>query len=563
MKLLPLKDYLPLLTRSDKRQWLMLLVVSILTGVSRGAFLALINAAIAAGGSRKTFLLYAPASLLTIAIILGGDFFAAVRGKALAARMAVRLRGELMDRIGSANLQTIEREGVSDLLYNVMFAAPTVADALILYLNFANGIVTLGFNVIYIGFLSPAGFAMAVAIIISGVVVHFAIEHLNQSRRHALDGLWRDSQMNILGHLEGFKELRLAANKSADYRELLDGIHRKWLTETIAETKLSNVGVMTTTFFLYFAMAAIGLLLPALVAVKPVTAMQLLSAILFTMGPLVAVITTFGEFGRAGVALNKINQLSATIDAIREPRAVSCQAGLPAFEQIALKNISFVFPKEQDGAGSSEEFHLGPIDFTIRRGDIVCLTGGNGSGKTVLMRLLAGLYRPTGGTIFYNGAPVHEDARQAYREQFSTVFGDFHLFKELLGHRDPPKVDIAALLDKYDLGGKTTIVDGAFTSVELSAGQRKRLALIVSILDRRPVMVLDEFGSDQDPEHRHRFYREWLGDLKAMGKTVIVVSHDDRYFDAADRIIRLDYGRIVEDRAVRPGRVIVTQEDDA
>ncbi|MDE2464711.1 MAG: cyclic peptide export ABC transporter [Alphaproteobacteria bacterium] len=549
------------MTRRDKRQWLILLIVAILTGVSRGAFLALINAAIAAGGSGKTLLLYAPASLMIIAIILGGDFFAAVRGKALAARMTVQVRDGLMDRISSANLQTIESEGVSDLLYNVMYAAPTVADALILHLNFANGIVTLVFNVIYIGFLSPLGFAMAVAIVIAGVTVHSTIERTNQSRRHTLDGLWRDSQMNILGHLEGFKELRLAAVKSADYREILEGIHRKWLGETITEMKFSSLGVMTTSFFLYLAMATIGLLLPALVSVKPVTAMQLLSAILFTMGPLVAVITTFGQFGRAGVALGKIKRLSATIDAIREPRAVSCRLDLPAFEQIELKNIAFAFPKEKDRASGNEEFHLGPIDLTIRRGDIVCLAGGNGSGKTVLMRVLTGLYRPTGGTILYNGTPVSENDRQAYREQFSTVFGDFHLFKELLGHRDPQEANVAALLEKYDLKGKTAVTDGAFTSVELSAGQRKRLALIVSILDRRSVMVLDEFGADQDPEHRHRFYREWLGDLKAMGKTVIVVSHDDRYFDAADRIIRLDFGRVVEDRRVRSEALNSTQGD--
>ena len=561
MKLLTIKEYLPLLTRRDKQQWFALLVVAILTGVFRGGFLALINAAIAAGESEKIFLVYAPASLMTIAVILGGDYFVAVRGKALAAQMTVRIRRDLMDQIGSSNLQTIESEGVSDLLYNVMYAAPTVADALILYLNFANGIVTLVFNVIYIGFLSPTGFAIAVAIVISGVAIHSSIEHVNQSRRLALDGLWRDSHTNILGHLEGFKELRLAANKAGDYGEILEGIHRKWLAETVAEMKLSSLGVMTTTFFLYFSMAAIGLLLPTLIAVKPVTVMQLLSAILFTMGPLVAVITTFGQFGRAGVAVDKIKRLSATIDSIKEPRAVFSHVSLPAFEEITLRNISFAFPKEQGRMTGSEEFHLGPIDLTIRRGDIVCLTGGNGSGKTVLMRLLAGLYRPTGGTIFYNGTALADNDRQAYREQFSTVFGDFHLFKELLGHHDPQEAKITALLAKYDLKGKTAIVDRAFTSVELSAGQRKRLALIVSILDQRPVMVLDEFGAEQDPEHRHRFYREWLGDLKAMGKTVIVVSHDDRYFDAADRIVRLDFGRVVEERTARPVSVIVTHGD--
>jgi putative ATP-binding cassette transporter len=563
MKFLPIRDYLQLLTRRDKRQWLMLLIITILVGGSRGAFLALINASIAAGESRKAVLIYAPAALMSIALILIGDFFVAVRGKALAATMTIRVRDDLIDRIGGGNLQVIEREGVSDLLYNIMYAAPTVGDALILYLNFVNGIVTLIFNVIYIGILSPVGFGMAVVIIIAGVGVHYTIEHANQSRRHKLDGLWRDSQINILGHLEGFKELRLAADKSADYRKSLETIHASWFSETIAEMKFSSLGITTTTFFLYAAMAAIGLLLPQLFAVKPVTAMQLLSAILFTMGPLVAVITTFGEIGRATVALDKIKRLSSKIDDIKEPRAVSSQIRLPAFEQITLKNLSFAFPKEQETEGGGEEFQLGPIDLTIRRGEIVCLTGGNGSGKTVLMRLLTGLYRPTEGTILYNGTPVSEDARQAYREQFSAVFGDFHLFKDLLGHLDPSPADIAALLEKYDLKGKTAVVGRTFTSIELSAGQRKRLALIVSILDKRQLMVLDEFGADQDPEHRHRFYREWLGDLKAMGKTVIVVSHDDRYFDAADRVIRLDFGRIVEDRRICRDPVVVTHGDRA
>jgi ABC-type siderophore export system fused ATPase/permease subunit len=179
---------------------------------------------------------------------------------------------------------------------------------------------------------------------------------------------------------------------------------------------------------------------------------------------------------------------------------------------------------------------------------VVCVVGGNGSGKTVLIRLLTGLYPPAAGHLLYNGAPVGDGERQAYREQFSTVFTDFHLFSELLGRRDTQPSRVTAWLDYFGLAGKTGFAAGRFSSLALSTGQRKRLALAVAMLDERPILVLDEFGAEQDPERRHQFYRQWLAEFRRLGKTVIVVSHDDHYFDAADRLIRMDFGRVVEDR---------------
>jgi putative ATP-binding cassette transporter len=206
--------------------------------------------------------------------------------------------------------------------------------------------------------------------------------------------------------------------------------------------------------------------------------------------------------------------------------------------------VTFRFerPPGQEG----EEFRIGPIDFTLRRGEVVFIVGGNGSGKTVLMRLLTGLYHPSEGTILFNGRPLEEEDRQSFREQFSTVFNDFHLFEELLGQPDLLAEVMCERLDHYDLSGKTRfLAEGRrFTTVALSTGQRKRMALAVSDVERRPLLVLDEFGAEQDPDHRDRFYRQWLVELRAQSQTVVVVSHDDRYFDAADRIVHMDFGQI-------------------
>jgi putative pyoverdin transport system ATP-binding/permease protein len=284
--------------------------------------------------------------------------------------------------------------------------------------------------------------------------------------------------------------------------------------------------------------------LPAYSRTDPVVILQIMTAIFVTMGPLSGVVGAFPNFTRARVALSNLRMLQREMAQTREPPAHPAGQGLPAFESITLQGLCFAFEEET----SAEGFRLGPLDLTIKRGDVLFIIGGNGSGKTVLMRLLTGLYHHTGGAILYNCRELLDAERQEYRELFSAVFSDFHLFRELVGM---PGVDAALVqrwIERLDLAGKTVFADGKFTSVALSAGQRKRLAFLVSMIEDRPIFVLDEFGAEQDPAHRRRFYRELLPDLRAQGKTVIVVTHDDAYFDAADRVIKMDFGRIVPTR---------------
>ncbi len=135
-------------------------------------------------------------------------------------------------------------------------------------------------------------------------------------------------------------------------------------------------------------------------------------------------------------------------------------------------------------------------------------------------------------------------------EYFSVVFSDFYLFDALLGLRG---ADLDARATRYlmelELDDKVQIRDGAFSTTALSQGQRKRLALLTAFLEDRPIYVFDEWAADQDPHYREIFYRRLLPDLKARGKTVLVISHDDRYYHLASRIIRLEYGKVGVDKA--------------
>ena len=173
--------------------------------------------------------------------------------------------------------------------------------------------------------------------------------------------------------------------------------------------------------------------------------------------------------------------------------------------------------------------------------------GGNGSGKTTLAKLLCGLYIPESGALWLDSKPITDVTRDQYRQLFSVVFSDFYLFEKLLG-LEAFNLDkrAAHYIAHLQLDHKVEVRGGQLSTVDLSQGQRKRLALLTAYLEDRPIYIFDEWAADQDPVFREIFYYELLPELKAKGKTVLVISHDDRYYGMADRILKLDYGQLAE-----------------
>jgi putative ATP-binding cassette transporter len=196
-------------------------------------------------------------------------------------------------------------------------------------------------------------------------------------------------------------------------------------------------------------------------------------------------------------------------------------------------------------------FQVGPVDFTLRSGDLVFITGGNGSGKSTFLKLLAGLYKPESGEITLDGVQVTDNERDAYRALIAAIFSDYHLFHRLYGIPDPGPAEINRLLAQFRLLDKTSVTNGEFRTLDLSGGQRKRLALIVGLLEKRPILLLDEWTAEQDPEFRRKFYDELLPQLTQTGATVVVITHDERFLDEwhlPARRLRMDEGRFVEQR---------------
>jgi putative ATP-binding cassette transporter len=267
-------------------------------------------------------------------------------------------------------------------------------------------------------------------------------------------------------------------------------------------------------------------------------------AVLYLQQPLMGIMEGMPMISRGQVSYLKLQELGLSLEASSESSKDTASLELrPRFQRLELAGVSHSYRREHD----DRTFTLGPIDLTLQPGEVVFVVGGNGSGKTTLAKLLTGLYRPESGEIRLDGKVITDAERNFYRQHFTTVFSDFHLFEQFLGVASSAQLARAeTLLRRLHLDRKVKIENGKLSTTALSLGQRKRLALLTAYLEDRPIYVFDEWAADQDPTFKDVFYRELLPELKAAGKALVVISHDDRYFSLADRVVRLESGLVVE-----------------
>ncbi|QCO03497.1 ATP-binding cassette domain-containing protein [Azospirillum argentinense] len=294
----------------------------------------------------------------------------------------------------------------------------------------------------------------------------------------------------------------------------------------------------------YAALAGIIFLLPAVSSTDITTVVLAGHAAAFIAYPVITIVASYPSYISAETAARSYLAVEAELKA--PPRPAQRRAkdapptGFTDFSTIALDGASYRHPG-RDGTGS---FTVGPIDLTVERGDVVFVTGHNGAGKSTLIHMLLGLYPAQRGSLTVDGAVVTADTLGSYRDLFSVVFSDNHVTRQLYGAVSLEDGFADELLDLLEMSDKVAVEGRAFTTVDLSQGQKKRLALAAALLERKPVLVLDEWAADQSPYFRRKFYREIIPWMKARGITVIAVTHDDAYFDAADVQIQVEQGGI-------------------
>ncbi len=336
--------------------------------------------------------------------------------------------------------------------------------------------------------------------------------------------------------LLGFQELKLNQKKSDDFFE-------QAFTRTAARLRriTLRIGVLQAQTYSLVYGVWIGLLLtsvillPRLDIISPDASLTLVRLIFFLS------ILSFVEYLPQGIVIAMSaqhlfqcqQQLQNIVPESKDDRDTVAP---PCFKKLVYQGIHFHYSLE-----GHDRFAVGPLSFVIHPGDILFLTGGNGSGKTTLIKLLTGLYAPHAGQVLLNDEPA---GAPRYRTLFAPVFSDVHLFDRLYGLKNIDEQRVNELLALMQIDYKVQYRDGCFTTLDLSTGQKKRLALVCVILEDRPIYVFDEWAAEQDPEFRRYFYEILLPGFKAQGKTVIAITHDDRWFHVADQVLKMENGQI-------------------
>jgi putative ATP-binding cassette transporter len=348
--------------------------------------------------------------------------------------------------------------------------------------------------------------------------------------------------------LHGLKEVRMSAAHSAalsrdlaayssEARAAKSGLKAQWGRE---------FALIQLAF--YFLVGLMVFVVPVFTADFHTVALPGTMAALFLIGPIGTVATAIPAIDDAERALLSIRGVQARLQEELAKRADEAAEALDGpVAEFALQDLRFTY----DSSNGDPGFSVGPLSASFRVGQITFITGGNGSGKSTMMKLLTGLVPAQGGALLVGGVPLRRSQMQAWRDNIAAVFADYHLFARLYGVDAQARERAPELLRRLEMENKVTLTDGAFSSVDLSAGQRKRLALIAALLENKPVLVLDEWAADQDPHFRKVFYEEILPQLRAEGRIVICVTHDDRWFGMADQILHMVEGRL---EAVPPER---------
>ncbi|MBF0112340.1 MAG: cyclic peptide export ABC transporter [Desulfamplus sp.] len=522
----------------------LVVTMALISGTFQGLILGIITNATSIDSRADWYLKYLLMFGISFAIAVIGKHYALTQATKIAEIIISKVRVRISDKIRNSELLFLENIGKSEIYTLLTQNTNFISESVVMIINASQSAIVLIFCLFYVAYLSKLAFFTTV-IAISSAVFSFMLH------RKAIDSELRATTIKetkffelLYNTLDGFKELKMNRKKSDDHFGFLQR-----LAEETKELKIKTgfrfvIEIMFSQVFFYSLLAVIVFLLPKFDYINGSVLARVTTAILFIIGPANMVVGAIPLISRANIAVENIYSLEKRIDEAVKPYKLD--SDLPVkkfdyFERIDFQNVTFSYLDNNN----IPLFTLKDLNMSINKGESIFIVGGNGSGKSSMMKLLAGLYYPTSGNIFLDGVPIDKTTYPAYRELFSVIFGDFHLFDRLYGLDNIDEKQVAELLKVMQLDKKTELLDRAFTNINLSTGQRKRLAMIVALLENRPICLFDEWAADQDPIFREFFYTELLGQMKKDGKTVIAVSHDDRYFHLADRVIKMEYGKFI------------------
>lgn len=458
----------------------------------------------------------------------------------LATEKALRnVRVRIADKLRYTEFRFIEQSNRNDWYIRLTQNTAVISDSIVRVISAGQGGILIVGCVIYILWISPLSFLLAFGCL--GLTAFMYISHGKKTRQQLLLAHKKESVFfDTLSHfLDGFKEIKLNRAKRND---LFNEIQKTSVEAEQINVVVGNLEVidwLVVRLGFYTLLPLLAFVIPAIYGEQNEHIYKIIAAILFIIGPTTTLANTIPTFVRVNLALDDFQSLEQEIDSATHGVDDNDLPAWQNFSELQFQELCFSYYDNEKQA----VFSSGPNNLTLKKGELLFIVGGNGSGKSTLLKLLTGLYYPSSGAIYRDSDLVNDNNYPSYRELFSTIFTDFHLFNRLYGLANVDKEKVDFLLKEMDLDKKTSYSsEGYFTKTNLSTGQKKRLAFIAAILENKPILIFDELAADQDPNFRRYFYETVLPDLVEQGKTVIAVTHDEMYFHCADRVLKMDNG---------------------
>jgi putative ATP-binding cassette transporter len=519
--------------------WRQFLFFAVMSAIANAAVLATINqaAALPAADGTAGSLIALGIAILIYALSQRTLMLSASN---LAEATVDSLRGRFVAALQSADLIDIERLDRNQLYNTIGSEMQVISDGALNLIIIGQSAILVIAVMAYLAWLSLA--ALLLASSFTAIAAWFHISRTQQISEQLARAFATSTALfgGFTDFVDGVKEVKLNFARSGELAAYLRQLSSEVARQRLATRELFTADFVASQVAFFLLAGVVVFVVPMLTDVDHPTVVKITASVLFLIGPISAVVGGLPVLQRVNAAADAILSVEARLTEIgRDAPSISAPPAM-AFERLALDGVSFSYGSVDGEPG----FHVGPINFAVNHGDVVFITGGNGSGKSTLLKLITGLYRPEDGEIRLNGQLIGPDQLSGYRNLFSAIFQDYHLFRELYGIPQVDRDRAQQYLTLMEIQDKVQIVDRSPTTLALSSGQRKRLAMVILLLEDRPVYVFDEWAADQDPAFRQKFYREIVPMLKQSGKTIIAVTHDERYFDAADFRVHLEEGQL-------------------
>ncbi|PNQ86874.1 peptide ABC transporter [Paenibacillus polymyxa] len=529
-----------LFKKHDAKPYLSIILFSILSGLGNSFIIFMINESLGRGaGFQFQFFIF---FVLGIAIYIIGLKISSTKLVKLTNDLVYSLRTKLLNKILNSPYEEIEKMDKGKIHAAMNNDTEVISNVANFVTQAVASFVTLICCFIYLGVINIYGLLLSLGIILFIASLYFLA---GRSAGNLMEAS-RDVQnvfLKFINDLDsGFKELRLNSKKRKEFQLDMDqtsAIYREKKKQ--AALKFINVNVMGELLFT-LALGSVAFMFP--IVFKEFQSGNLRSyvfVLLYMTGPIHGILNVIPNIVQVNVSWKRVNAILKQIPASDSDQHVKRIAVNTSSLALELKDVAYAYPTT-----NQDHFAVGPINYTFRAGEITFITGGNGSGKSTLAKLITGLYCPTGGSIQLQGKEI---VPESLGEYFSTIFSDFYIFDKLYGIDSGEKeAEIHTYLKLLKIEDKLHIHNKAFSTTKLSTGQRKRLALMISYIEDKPFCLFDEWAADQDPEFRHFFYMDLLPELKRRGKMIIAITHDDRYFNVADHIIKMELGQLIQQR---------------